>query len=71
MRRSELLRVTVHCPHFNRPVLATKNAAISGDGGRLCDCQEKDVCRAPASREAGEHERPYPHGCPVFPSLAR
>jgi hypothetical protein len=67
MRRSELLKVTVHCPHFNRPVAATRNAAID----RLCDCSEKDACRAPSSREAGEHDRPYPRGCPVFPSLSR
>ena len=69
MRRSELLRVTIHCPHFNRPVTATRNAAVD----RLCDCNEKDACRTSSNgiREAGEHDRPFPHGCPVFPSLAR
>jgi len=67
MRRSALLRVTVHCPHFDRPVAAVRNQMTD----RLCDCDEKESCRAPSSREAGEHDRPYPRGCPVFPSLSR
>lgn len=71
MRRSERLKVTVHCPHFHRPVSATRNIAGDPDFGRLVDCDEKDACRGAAEATQGEHARPYPHGCPVFPSLAR
>jgi hypothetical protein len=69
MRRSELLKVSVHCPHFKKPVAATRNAAID----RLVDCDEKDACRQPRpdGSASSEHDRPFPHGCPVFPSLAR
>ncbi|HZS41875.1 MAG TPA: hypothetical protein VFF06_33830 [Polyangia bacterium] len=69
MRRSELLKLTVHCPHFNRPVAVTRNAAID----RLVACDESEVCRDPAPAASGptDHARPFPHGCPVFPSLAR
>lgn len=70
MRRSELLKVTVHCPHFHRAVAATRNAMID----RLVDCDEKTSCCSaePASSPgSGEPERRYPHGCPVFPQLAR
>jgi len=31
---------------------------------------ELSVDAAPAE-ELPEHQRPYPHGCPVFPSLAK
>ena len=68
MRRSPLLTVTVHCPHFNRPVRAERNAAID----RLVSCSGAAECRDPTSSgRDGEHVRPYPHGCPVFPSLAK
>jgi len=68
VRRSILLKVAVYCPHFKRQVEATRNEAID----RLVACSESDHCRdpAPASGE-GEHARPFPHGCPVFPSLAK
>jgi hypothetical protein len=69
MRRSVLLSVIVHCPHFGRAVTATRNEAID----RLVACSDSDKCRdpAPTAGSAGEHERPYPRGCPVFPSLAK
>jgi hypothetical protein len=68
MRRSVLLAVVVHCPHFGRPVTATRNLATD----RLVACEDADRCRDPAPAAApGEHERPYPRGCPVFPSLAK
>jgi len=68
MRRSPSLRVTVHCPHFNRPVQAERNLATD----RLVWCSDGDQCRDPQpSGRGGEHARPYPHGCPVFPSLAK
>lgn len=72
MRRSILLTVAVHCPHFNRTVAASLNDAI----GRLVHCAAGDTCRsaAPDSPSGGtreEHARPYPAGCPVYPSLAR
>jgi hypothetical protein len=69
VRRSPLLTVTVHCPHFNRAVQAQKNAATD----RLVACADADACRDPAATAPGpaEHARPYPHGCPVFPSLAK
>ncbi len=68
MRRSILLKVVVHCPHFNRSVTATRNEAID----RLVACSDSDQCRDPApAGERNEHERPFPRGCPVFPSLAK
>ena len=68
MRRSILLKVVVHCPHFNRSVTATRNEAID----RLVACSDSEACRDPApTGERNEHERPYPRGCPVFPSLAK
>jgi len=68
VRRSVLLRVAVYCPHFKRPVEATRNQAID----RLVACAESEACRDPAPPEAlPEHQRPFPHGCPVFPSLAK
>ena len=68
MRRSPLLTVTVHCPHFDRPVQAQRNAAID----RLVACSDSASCRDPNAAASGaEHARPYPHGCPVFPSLAK
>jgi hypothetical protein len=67
MRRSVLLAVVVHCPHFGRPVNATRNEAID----RLVACSDSDKCRDPADGTLPEHERPFPRGCPVFPSLAK
>jgi hypothetical protein len=63
------LQVAVFCPHFQRSVTATRNDAID----RLVSCSNSDKCREPAPATAGphEHERPYPRGCPVFPSLAK
>ena len=68
MRRSVLLTVAVHCPHFKRQVQATRNEAID----RLVACSDSHLCRDPAPQAgAQEHERLYPRGCPVFPSLAK
>ena len=64
MRRSILLTVAVHCPHFNRTVAASLNEAI----GRLVHCTDGESCRGqPTGRESDS--RPYPTGCPVYPSL--
>ncbi len=63
-----MLKVSVHCPHFQRPVAVTKNAAID----RLVACDESDACRDPAPpSDANAHARPFPRGCPVFPQLAK
>ncbi|HLK90818.1 MAG TPA: hypothetical protein VKZ18_13050 [Polyangia bacterium] len=68
MRRSVLLTVIVHCPHFDRAVTATRNLAID----RLVACSDSERCRAPGPPdEPNEHARPFPRGCPVFPSLAK
>jgi hypothetical protein len=68
MRRSPLLTVTVHCPHFNRSVQAQRNTATD----RLVACSDSDACRdANAPGSGSEHARPYPHGCPVVPTLAK
>lgn len=78
MLRSQSLKVVVFCPHFQRSVYATRNLAID----RLVACDDSALCRDPASAPAGtepagghdegrEHARPYPRGCPVFPSLAK
>lgn len=68
MRRSILLKVAVYCPHFERSVEATRNEAID----RLVACADSERCRDPAPADVpNEHRRPFPHGCPVFPSLAK
>jgi hypothetical protein len=68
MHRSPLLTVTVHCPHFQRPVAAQRNQATD----RLVWCSDQEACRDPQSAaNPGEHARSFPHGCPVFPSLAK
>jgi hypothetical protein len=69
VRRSVLLKVAVYCPHFKRSVEATRNEAID----RLVACADSERCRepAPAPSDGGEHDRPFPRGCPVFPSLAK
>jgi hypothetical protein len=68
VRRSELIKVLVFCPHFQRPVSAARNLTID----RLVSCDEADACRdaAPAA-QGNEHARPFPHGCPVYPTLAK
>jgi hypothetical protein len=68
VRRSILLEVVAYCPHFKRPVTVTRNQAID----RLVACAESASCRDPQpADERPDHARPYPHGCPVFPSLAK
>jgi hypothetical protein len=68
VRRSDLLTVSVYCPHFRRPVHAQRNQSID----RLVACAESDACRDPAPPDSGsEPAKPFPHGCPVFPHLAR
>jgi len=66
--RSQMLKVVVFCPHFQRAVSATRNQAID----RLVACDDSALCRDPApAADGNEHARPFPHGCPVFPSLAK
>jgi hypothetical protein len=69
VRRSILLKVAVYCPHFKRSVEATRNEAID----RLVACASSESCRdpAPTASSSEEHQRPFPRGCPVFPSLAK
>ncbi len=66
MRRSVLLTVAVFCPHFNRTVAAEHNEAI----GRLVYCKSGDSCRKTSGAAGSDPNRPYPAGCPVYPSLA-
>jgi hypothetical protein len=71
MRRLDRVPTTTSCPHFQRPISATRNQAIAW-GGRLVDCAEKAACRDPSPEAAGhEHARRLPHGCPVLPSRSR
>jgi len=68
VQRSVSLSVVVHCPHFGRPVTATRNLAID----KLVACSDSELCRdANHGSTAPEHARPFPRGCPVFPSLAK
>ena len=68
VRRSELIKVLVFCPHFQRSVGATRNQTID----RLVACDDAESCREHTPAAAGtEHARPFPHGCPVYPSLAK
>jgi hypothetical protein len=69
VRRAELLKVMVFCPHFQRPVSAARNLTID----RLVSCEESQSCRDkdPAPGEGREHTRVFPCGCPVYPSLAK
>ncbi len=62
MRRSEALVVTVLCPHFERPVRATRNVATE----RLVDCASKTECATVNADEHGVTVTVYPQGCPVF-----
>ena len=60
--------MAVHCPHFGRTVIATRNLAID----RLVACDESHACRDPSPPGGPpEHLRPFPHGCPVYPQLAK
>jgi hypothetical protein len=61
VRRTAELRVVVLCPHFQRPVEATRNTMNE----RLIDCTEKDACRTLEERD-GTTVVIYPQGCPVF-----
>ena len=64
MRRSILLQVSVYCPHFQRPVAASRNEATS----RLCHCEGNLTCRV--SHDGGPvEEAPFPAACPVYPQL--
>ncbi len=40
---------------------------------RLVACDDSQACRQPSAipGSAADHARPYPHGCPVFPQLAK
>ena len=69
VRRSELIKVLVFCPHFQRSVSAARNLTID----RLVSCDDAESCRdaTPEAAPGHEHARPYPHGCPVYPSLAK
>jgi hypothetical protein len=69
VRRAELLKVLVFCPHYQRPVSAARNLTID----RLVSCDEAASCRdpAPPHAEGSDHARPFPCGCPVYPSLAK
>jgi hypothetical protein len=62
MRRSELLAVMVFCPHFERPVAASRNQAVD----RLVDCTAKDSCARQEADAQGFTVTVYPTGCPVF-----
>jgi hypothetical protein len=70
MRRSPLITVIVHCPHFDKAVEAQRNLATD----RLVACASAELCRDAEPDQTAdlvEHARPYPRGCPVFPSLAK
>jgi len=65
-----LLAVVVHCPHFVRSVTAMRNMATD----RLVSCSDSGLCATAAGEDpgqSGEHDRVFPRGCPVFPSLAK
>jgi hypothetical protein len=62
MRRSSLLTVTVLCPHFERPVLASRDTQAD----RLVDCRAKTECVKHETGEDGVTIAIYPGECPVF-----
>jgi hypothetical protein len=63
VRRTVELRVMVLCPHFQRPVEATRNTMTD----RLVDCSSKESCRSvETSEETGVTVTVYPVACPVF-----
>lgn len=66
MQRSATLTVLVMCPHHGRNVVAKRNTAID----RLVACEESEGCRAPRGEGPNAVTLTFPHGCPVFPSLA-
>lgn len=69
MKRSPTLAVLVHCPHHQRTVRAQRNTAID----RLVSCDEAEGCRDPKAQASspGEPAKSFPHGCAVYPSLAK
>jgi hypothetical protein len=62
VRRSEHLRITILCPHFARPVVATRNAVNE----KLVDCDDKQACVTVRGDERGTTVEVYPPACPVF-----
>jgi hypothetical protein len=62
VRRSEHLRITILCPHFARPVGATRNAMNE----KLVDCDDKQACVTVHSDERGATIEVRPSSCPVF-----
>ena len=66
MRRSEALTVVVLCPHFERPVQATRNVVSE----RLVDCASKQECVTVSESASGVKVSVYPSGCPVFRAAA-
>jgi hypothetical protein len=62
MRRSPALVVTILCPHFERPVAATRNATTE----RLVDCASKSECVTVTTDERGVTIEVRPQECPVF-----
>lgn len=66
VRRSEALRVTIVCPHFARPVVATRNAM----NDKLVDCSDKDACVTVTTDERGVAVEVRPAACPVFRKIA-
>lgn len=67
MRRSEHLRITILCPHFARPVVATRNSMNE----KLVDCDEKQACVTIESDARGATVEVRPASCPVFRRDAR
>jgi hypothetical protein len=62
VRRSESLTVVVLCPHFERPIQATRQVVSE----RLVDCASKQECVTVSESAAGVTISVYPSGCPVF-----
>jgi hypothetical protein len=54
--------VTILCPHFARPVSATRNGATD----KLVDCVAKDECASVTTDERGVTVTVRPSACPVF-----
>lgn len=62
MRRSVHLAITILCPHFERPVAATRD----GVSERLIDCSDKDRCGEIRDDGDGIAVIVRPAACPVF-----
>lgn len=54
--------MTIVCPHFARPVVATRNAVNE----KLVDCADKDQCVTVTTDERGVSIEVRPGACPVF-----